>query len=84
MKFKRVKGEGRSRSRNDRPRSAPGNFIWNKVVFVGSRGSTNLFATASSSREDSLADGLSDYAESDISTPKMAWSFSQSMTKKYF
>ncbi|XP_063722308.1 uncharacterized protein LOC134848727 [Symsagittifera roscoffensis] len=82
MKIKRVKGEGRCRSRNDRPRSAPGNFIWNKVVFVGSRGSTNLFATTSSSREDSLADGLSDYAESDISTPKMAWSFSQTMTKK--
>ena len=82
MKFKRARGEGQRSNHQPRPRSAPGNFLWNKIVFVGSRGSTNLFATTTSSREDSIADGLSDYAESAISTPKQAWSLSMSMNKQ--
>ena len=45
--------------RSHRPKSAPGNFVWNKIIYLGSRGSTNIFATTTS--RESLQDMSTHY-----------------------
>ena len=57
--------EGMKVTRAHRPKSAPGNFVWNKIVYLGSRGSTNIFATSASC--ESLQDMSTHY------TTKEAW-----------
>ncbi len=80
VKWKKSGGHGHV----SRPQSAPGNLIWNKVVFLGSRGSTNIFATtASSSRNDSFAEEMSSYPSLQ-STPKEAWRSPQDSRKTTF